>query len=431
MKILELLPEWFRMWFKVYVLPLLQIEARQILLFALRGVADTLLFLGLPLLVGVGSVSVWNNRFTLMPSVQQQVDRWAGISYLVAYQEDVPPEVPLVLWYKEAGLREENPGNCEGIMGFYSAVRSGELPCFPPGPISPAEVAYQLQLGARTFKSYCPDVSFDTHDPTLLKRCYLYYNAGPGSRADPDTSAYVMNNYDAAHQNMIHTDISGRSIRLQATGAWPVHLSIQAQMSQPETMNGGPFIFQAPVRLAQEGVDRLWVRSKRLGESAVEASAEPAPERLAFTPCREPREATCLVPPRERQEGGAFPHRSPMEAQAIVSDEIACSLLPGVDLATETRSVIVAPMAGALTRYATVQGFLAVRIENEEWTLWLTGLRSYLGEPGEVKAGAPVGVIGGQGSQTPAVHYAVYDKMEAGYVDPLYYIPAGECQVLD
>lgn len=412
------------MWFRVYMLPLLQIEARQILLFVLRGAADALLFLGLPILIGVGSASLWNHRFTITPTVQRQVEKWAGISYLVAYQEDVPPAVPLVLWYKEAGLKEENPQNCEGIMGFYSAVRSGELPCFPPGPIPPQDVAYQLRLGAQTFKRYCPEVDFDTHDPALLKRCYLYYNAGPGSRANPDRSAYVMNGYDAAHQNMIHTDVSGRSTRLTALGAWPVHLAIRTQLAQPEREDSDPLVLEAPVRLAQEGVDRIWVNSRSV-QAPVDAPS--------FVPCREPRVTSCFVAPRDLDAETSMdhPHISPTEAQAVVGDEITCDLLPGVDLATEKRSLIVAPMDGMLTQYATVQGFLAVQIENEAWSVWLTGLRSYVTSPGEVTAGKPVGVIGGQGTQTPAVHYAIYDKMKKGYVDPLYYIPASTCTPLD
>ncbi|MGC9399608.1 MAG: hypothetical protein ACP5HM_10795 [Anaerolineae bacterium] len=424
MRLLGWLPEWLSTWFKIYVLPLVQVEARQILLFALNGAADTLLFLGLPVLVGVVSVQAWNTRFTLTPAAQRQVEKWAGIAYLIAYQEDVPPPVPLVLWYKEGGLREENPPNCEGIMGFYTAVRSGEMPCFPTGPISPEEVVYQLRLGAQTFKRYCPEVEFTTQDPALLKRCYLYYNAGPGSRADPDRSAYVMNGYDVHHQNMIHTDISGRATRLQILGAWPVHLAIQTQMAQP-ALEETPLLFQAPVQLAQEGVDRLWAYARD-----VETPSSETP----FIPCQEPRPGPCFVSPEEREEeGGAlYPRLSPVLTPVFVGRDVTCDdLLPGVDLVTEGRALIIAPMDGVLTRYATIQGFLAVQIENESWSLWLTGLRSYLRPPGEVKAGTPIGVIGGQGSSAPALHYAVYDKRAGGYVDPLSYVPASMCFVTD
>ncbi len=227
----SLIPEWLLEWLQVYAVPFLEIEVRKLLRALLRGMADSFIFLSLPLTISISSQAILNTRYHLSPSQQQQVQVWGGISSVIAYMEDVPSVVPLVLWYKEAGLREENPVNCEGIMGLYTAVKTGELPCFPPGTIGPWEIAHQLRLGASTFKKYCPEVTYSTTNPRVLKRCYLYYNAGPGNRMNPNDSAYVMNGYDMAHQNMIHTDIKGRRYRLQAMGAWPVHLAMQAQLS--------------------------------------------------------------------------------------------------------------------------------------------------------------------------------------------------------
>ncbi|MGC9395553.1 MAG: hypothetical protein ACP5J4_11930, partial [Anaerolineae bacterium] len=70
---------------------------------------------------------------------------------------------------------------------------------------------------------------------------------------------------------------------------------------------------------------------------------------------------------------------------------------------------------------------LTVQIENDEWTLWLIGLRSYTVSEGTIAAGDAIGAVGGAGSQTPGVHYAVYDKIAAGFVDALSFVPAADC----
>ncbi|HRU95689.1 MAG TPA: hypothetical protein P5195_10705, partial [Anaerolineae bacterium] len=70
---------------------------------------------------------------------------------------------------------------------------------------------------------------------------------------------------------------------------------------------------------------------------------------------------------------------------------------------------------------------LAVLIENDEWSVWLLGLRSYIAAPGPVTAGTIVGAVSGAKSDWPAVHYAVYDKRQAAFVDPVGFLPVGAC----
>lgn len=411
------LPEWFSEWFKIYAVPFLKVEARKLLTTLLHGILDTLLFVGLPISISLGSQSVWNGRYNLTPTQQQQVEAWAGVSSIVAYLEDVPPVVPLVLWYKEGGLQAENPANCEGIMGLYTAVNTGQLPCFPPGPVEAQDVAYQLRLGARTFKEFCPQIHFTTTDPELLKQCYLFYNAGPRARTNPNQSGYVMNNYDIAHQDMIHTDVQGRTYRLQALGAWPVHLAMQAQMAQQENL-GLPTFVLSPLLLAQESLDRIWIRSS---ETAT------APDGAATTEtCRTAVVDECFGLPHQDGDPANAPRLSPLLVQPTLGEE-TCGPLAGVDLTPPQPSVVLAPMSGMLTRYTDEWGHLAAQIENDEWSIWLTGLRSYTARPGEISAGMPIGAVSGAGGALPALHYAIYDKVNATFVDPVSFLPLDMC----
>ena len=415
--LVKFIPAWLQEWIQVYLSPTLRLEVRRLLEILGRGVLDTILFLTLPITLSYSSQSIWQTRYTLTPEQQQQVQQWASVANLIAYKEDVPPVVPLVLWYKEGGLRAENPANCEGIMGLYTAVRTGQHPCFPPGPIEPREVRYQLELGTRIFKDYCPQVTYTTTDPEVLKRCYLTYNAGPHSRSDPNRSAYVMNGYDAAHQNMVHTDVEGRAYRLQVLGAWPVHLAIQAQLSHSDVLPA-PLALLAPAMLMQEGLDRLWSY-----QETTRLSIAPAP---TLERCRTPQVNECFGAPSVEGRADLRPSRSPLQ-QPPLAGSLVCGLLPGVELLPAEPALVVAPLDGVLMRYADQSGKLAVLIENDEWSVWLLGLRSYIAAPGPVTAGTIVGAVSGAGSDWPAVHYTVYDKRQAAFVDPLGFLPVGAC----
>ncbi len=409
------IPAWFQEWFQLYAAPFLKLEARKLLMTLLHGVLDTLLFIGLPVAISLGSQSVWNGRYNFTPAQQQQIEAWAAVSSAIAYIEGVPPVVPLVLWFKESGLVAENPANCEGLMGLYTAVKTGQLPCFPPGPVDPWSIATQLQLGARTFKTYCPEVNFNTTDPALLKRCYLYYNAGPRARSNPDQSAYVMNNYSPMHQNMVHRDIEGRTYDLKILGAWPAHLAIQAQLTQHKSVDLPPFLL-APLLLTQEGLDKLWLQNTVLPDTEITSGAR----------CRTAVADECFGLPHPMTDATLSPQLSPL----LITPEtgqIVCGLLPGVELLSPQSSVVLAPLAGTLTRYTDDRGHLAVQIENDGWNVWLIGLRSYAVPPGSVEAGTAIGAVSGRGGLTPTLRYVVYDKIAAVFVDPLSFLPVDTC----
>lgn len=425
-----LLPGWLVEWFRIYIAPFLKVQIRVMARAMLSGITDTLLFISLPLVISFGSQAVWSSRYQLTMTQQTQLERWGSVAQLIAYMEDVPPVVPLVLWYKENGMREENPNNCEGIMGLYSAVTSGALPCFPPGPISASEVARQLRMGTQVFKNYCPDISYTTTDPKLIQKCYLYYNAGPRSRTAPDNSAYVMNGYDAAHQNMILTDIQGRQHRLTALGAWPTHIAMQMQLAQWHTTGMPPAVL-APAMLVQELIDKIWTATENVEENRPSDVVLDTDNTIASDAspvlCRAPIVQECFIEPHSEGDVSLRPNLSPLLITPFAQGELMCGLFPGIDLVPPKASLVLAPMPGTLTRYSDGQGNLTVQIENDEWTLWLIGLRSYTVSEGTIAAGDPIGAVGGAGSQTPGVHYAVYDRISVGFVDALSFVPAADC----
>ncbi|HOT90634.1 MAG TPA: hypothetical protein PLJ78_03465 [Anaerolineae bacterium] len=429
-----LLPGWLVEWMRVYVVPFLKIQVRVMARALLTGMTDTLLFLSLPITISLGSQSIWNARYELTLTQQAQIERWASVAQLIAYRENVPPVVPLVLWYKENSLGEENPNNCEGIMGLYTAVSTGELPCFPPGPQTPWEIIRQLQLGTHVFKTYCPEITYTTTDPKLIKKCYLYYNAGPRSRMNPDASAYVMNGYDALHQNMVLTDVQGRQHRLTALGAWPVHLAIQAQLAQRSEPIAAPILL-APAMLLQELLDKIWTLQEGLHkreDSAIPPGIESTAAALT-TPatCRAPVVQDCFIAPHTDGDMALRPAGSPLFVAPTKRGELMCGLFPGIDLIPDKASLVVAPMPGQLIRYTDGNGNLTIQIENDEWIVWIIGLRSYTAAEGAVTTGVAIGAVSGAGSYKPGVHYAVYDKVNAGFVDALSFIPADMCPPTD
>lgn len=435
----EILPEWFLNWFRIYGAQLLKLQVRELAKAMFLGAIDAVLLFTLPITISTGSQTIWNARYHLTPTQQQQVETWADIAQAVAYLEDVPPVVPLVLWMKESGLQTTNPDNCEGIMGLHSAVVSGELPCFTPGDIGPAEVAAQLRIGARTFKSYCPEITYTTTNPYLIKRCYLYYNAGPRSRMRPEHSAYVMNGYDAAHENMILTDVKGRQYKLTALGAWPSHLAIQAQLANRDR-TWMPKPLMAPMMLIQEVWDRLWTLKEASSTKGEVVIGEPtlnddgivvyAPGDVSSPPtsqppvCIEIHTGECFTEPAAPGDPPQRPHQSPLLLEPLQVGEPQCGLLPSVEITASASTLILAPMDGTLIRYADQNGNLTVQIENETWTVWLTGLRSYTAREGPVFAGDPVGAIGGVNTRTPSIHYTVYDRLAPGFVDARAFLPS-------
>ncbi len=412
------LPTWLQEWGRQYLVPLLQVEIRRLLWVLLQGVLETFLLFALPAAAVVGSQKVWEGRYRLTPAQQATVARWAPLADAIARLEDVPPVTPLVLWYKEGGLQAVNPPNCEGIMGLYSAVRTGRLPCFSPGPIDDAEVARQLRLGARIFKEHCPEVHYTTTDPETLKRCYLFYNAGRNTRLNPDQSGYVMNGYDAAHQNMPHRTASGQVVRLQALGAWPVHLAVQAQLAQRSTF-GLPSILLPMAQLAQEIRTRVWAWA------SPPLSLTPRP--VSGSLCAPPVEDGCFV---AAHSGGRSDWRPVWVLDVPVRrvGEATCDPLPGAAMETERETLLPAPMPGSVARYADQWGDLTLQIENPEWTVWVLGMRSVLASGTEVQAGQPLGMAGGKGRP---FYVVIYDRVRQGFVDPRSFLVQTTCPLVD
>lgn len=423
----SVLPGWFVEWIRVYIAPFLKIQVRVMARALLTGMTDTILFISLPIAISLGSQSIWSARYQLTVTQQAQVERWASVAQIIAYQEGVPPVVPLVLWYKENSLREDNPNNCEGIMGLYTAVATGAIPCFPAGPQSAWEVGRQLQMGTHIFKTYCPEIKYTTTDPKLIKQCYLRYNAGPRSQMNPDQSAYVMNGYDALHQNMVLTDIQGRQHRLSALGAWPMHIAIQTQLAQRGDPIAAP-VFLAPAMLLQEMFDKVWTASDSIGKKDTGPAVVLSTEGVAQLPfCRAAIVQDCFVEPHREGDAALRPGIGPLLRAPVKSGELMCGLFPGIDLIPAQASIVLAPMPGQLVRYTDGRGNLTVQIENEEWIVWMIGLRSYTAPEGAVEAGAPVGAVSGAGRHSPGIHYAIYDKITTGFVDALSFVPVDQC----
>ena len=224
------LPDWFRIWIQNQVIPALGLQPQLIATSLLRGIFDS--FLSVLLFTGLlaGGRYYLEGQYALPSQTQETVIKWVPIADHIAREVDIPREVPLVLWFKENSMQANNPENCTGIIGAYDLVRSGEQPCFAPGPISDLAVSEQLAIGAVEFKARCPDITYFTQDPDTIKRCYFAYNAGTGAaaRLDADESAYVMNNYDENYANMVYSDVELGTVAVTALGAWPAHLAFQS-----------------------------------------------------------------------------------------------------------------------------------------------------------------------------------------------------------
>ena len=220
-------PDWLRDWLRYHVWAYLGFQPRPMLLSALRGGVDTLVLIAMLSTAVVAGRVYMNGQYDLPQDIQETVVEWAPVADLIAREVNIPREVPLVIWFKENSMLAVNPDNCTGIVGAYDLVRSGQRPCFTPGPINNLEVAEQLRIGAIEFKARCPEITYMTHDPDVIKRCYFAYNAGVGAaaRLDADQSAYVMNNFDDAHANMTYSDIELGTVQVTALGAWPAHLA--------------------------------------------------------------------------------------------------------------------------------------------------------------------------------------------------------------
>lgn len=415
-----LFPEWLKDWIRFELLPQLGLHPYQIALGTLRGMFDTLLlmFLGLGLLTS--SQNYMAQQYTLPTTVQATVLKWAAVADHMARQADIPREVPLVLWFKENSMQAVNPDLCTGIIGAYDLVRSGDLPCFTPGPITDIEVSSQLALAAVEFKKRCPEITYLTQDPATIKKCYFAYNAGMGAaaRLDPDQSAYVMNNYDEAHTNMLYSDIELGTVRVTQLGAWPTHLAMQsiiiAQLDSPDK----------PLSLT---ILDTMTRAYDWLNYYLSTSANASNSTLNFPANRSLTAEGCLGVPHSTGNTALRPTLNPVTEFPILTQDVhGCNYaLPGVDISSDNRAAVLqAPLPGEITTYTDQWYNSTIRIENDEWIVLLLHPRSYLIREGIVKRGEAVGIMGAVGNATgPHVHYTIYDKRNETFVDPALFLP--------
>lgn len=418
-----MLPVWFKVWVTQYVLPYLGLSPQLMALGVLRGVFETLLLLFLGVGLFASGQRYMNEQYTVPSNIQATVIKWAPIADQIAQRADIPREVPLVLWFKENSMKADNPESCTGIIGAYDLVRSGEMPCFTPGPISDFEVREQLIIAATEFKVRCPEITYWTQDPNTIKKCYFAYNAGAGaaSRLDANSSAYVMNNYSEQYQNMVYSDIELGTVTVTALGAWPTHLAFQSLIISQWDDKKRPFSFSLldmSTRIYDEGGQLLaeWTNQP----TGIFAQMD-LPEARATN-------QDCIGEPHLIGLPSLRPRLNPITDDPLLTQDIhGCSYsLPGLDIASlNDTAILQAPMPGEATTYTDQWYNTTIRIENEEWIVWLLHPRSYFVANGDtVKAGQAVGVMGAVGYATgPHVHYTIYDKISETFVDPAEFVP--------
>ncbi|MDJ0754893.1 MAG: M23 family metallopeptidase [Ardenticatenaceae bacterium] len=415
-----LFPQWLRDWLQYQFLPALGFTPYQLTQGLFRGIFDALMFIFIALGLLSGGRSYMAREYKLSSDVQNQVLKWAVVSDQIGRQEDVPREVPLVIWFKESGMRAENPTLCTGIIGAYDLVQSGERPCFEPGPINDLEIRAQLSIAAQEFKKRCPEITYLTQDASLIKKCYFAYNAGVSAaeRLDPNQSAYVMNGFDEAHQNMLYQDIVLGSVRVTQLGAWPTHIAMQSLIVGSIDDQERPFSIAL-----LDSFNRIsdWLNYRFQNPNIG------SPVTMAFPDQRFIASQSCVMADSDLFKGFLAPSLNPVTASPILTQDLhGCEYgLPGVDISSQDRRALLqAPMPGKLTTYTDQWYNTTIRIENSDWVVWMLHPRSYLVISGEVDRGQAVGVMGAVGIATgPHVHYTVYDKQEERFVDPAILIP--------
>lgn len=423
-KLIMLLPEWFRLWVRYKLLPFLGIGVQQMTLGAMAGVFDTLLlfFIGFGFLTG-GQIYM-DGQFALPREVQSTAVKWAPLADRIARDVDIPREVPLVLWWKENAMLAVNPDSCTGIIGAYDLVRSGEHDCFTPGPISDIEVLAQLTIAANEYKKRCPDITYFSQDPEVLKSCYFAYNAGMGAaaRLDANQSAYVMNQYDAAHQDMIYSDVELGTVVVKQLGAWPAHLAMQSVVTSQIDVEKRPFAI-ALLDISTRTFDWAMYTFNGIFDAAFAGDGMA----LAFAADRDLTGESCLGTAHLIGRPSLRPTLNPVsEAPVLTQDVHGCSYgLPGLDISSSNyKAILQAAMPGEVTTFTDKWHNSTVRIENDEWIIWYLHPRSYLVKEGHVKRGQAVAVMGAVGNATGShVHYTIYDKVNKTFVDIRDFIP--------
>jgi hypothetical protein len=148
---------------------------------------------------------------------------------------------------------------------------------------------------------------------------------------------------------------------------------------------------------------------------------------MEFPEEREDNKADCLATPHIFGRLALRPNLNPVTGVPLLTQDVhGCSYsLPGLDITSENHTAVLqAPMPGVVTTFTDQWQNSTIRIENNEWIIWLLHPRSYLIEQGEVERGQAVGIMGSVGFSTgPHVHYTIYDKVNETFVDPRLFLP--------
>jgi hypothetical protein len=230
-----------------------------------------------------------------------------------------------------------------------------------------------------------------------------------------------MNDYDAAHRNMVYSDVELGTVRVTSLGAWPTHLAIQSLVVAQWDLEERPLSI-ALLDMSTQLYD--WVS---YGLAGLSHTTFTTGTRMAFPEYRDLNQLSCLAEPHFLGRPALKPRLNPVsESPQLTQDIHGCSYsLPGIDISSDDKAAILqAPMPGYVTTFTDHWHNTTIRIENDEWIIWLLHPRSYLVEEGNVRRGQPVGVMGAVGYATgPHVHYTIYDKRNETFVDPRLFLP--------
>ena len=282
-----------------------------------------------------------------------------------------------------------------------------------------------MAIAAQEFKKRCPDITYYTQNSETIKQCYFAYNAGTGtaSRLDPNDSAYVMNNFDEAHTDMVYTDVELGTVVVQQLGAWPAHLAVQSLIvSQLELEGERPFSFTL-LDVTTRAYDWASTTVSTWGKEILGIESN-----MEFPEYRDLGNEDCLNEPHLVGNILLRPKLNPVTISPVLTqDTHGCSYsLPGLDISSDQDSsaILQAPMPGEVSTFTDRWHNTTIRIENDEWIIYMLHPRSYIVKEGEVRRGQAVGVMGAVGNATgPHVHYTIYDKVKDTFVDPKEFLP--------
>jgi hypothetical protein len=230
-----------------------------------------------------------------------------------------------------------------------------------------------------------------------------------------------MNDYDKDYANMIYSDVELGTVAVTALGAWPTHLAFQSLIVTQMDMEERPLslsILNISTQIYDLGT-QAWHEFAGISTGNSEMMALPNG--------RSTSSQICLSEPHKLGRYSLRPRLNPVSESPMLTQDIhGCSYsLPGLDISSSNRSAILqAPMPGNVTTYTDQWYNSTIRIENDEWIIWLLHPRSYFVNEGTVTRGQAVGVMGAVGYATgPHVHYTIYDKVNETFVDPAEFLP--------